>query len=162
MVDVRAARVEELDDVGDLTVAAYVHDGHLPPDADYVGELRNAAHRAAAATVLVAADTDGTIVGTVTYCGPESAIAEVARAGEAEFRMLAVHPAARGRGVGALLAADCVRRARAQGCRAVVLCVIEGNDGARRLYERLGFTRVPERDWRPTADVALGAFRLAL
>ena len=162
MVAVRAARVEELEAVGELTVEAYVRNGHLPPGADYVGELRDAARRAAVATLLVAAEADGAIVGTVTYCGPESTMAEVAWAGEAEFRMLAVRPAAQGRGVGALLSAECVRRAQAQGCRAVVLCVIEGNDGARRLYERMGFTRIPDRDWWPLPDVALRAFRLAL
>ena len=162
MVAVRAARADEFEAVGDLTVAAYARNGHLPPGADYLAELRDAAHRAAVATLLVAVDPDGAIVGTVAYCGPDSVMAEVARAGEAEFRMLAVHPAAQGRGVGALLSGECVRRARAQGCRAVVLCVIEGNEGARRLYERMGFTRTPDRDWWPHPEVALRAFRLSL
>ena len=162
MLAVRVAHADEFEAVGDLTVAAYARDGHLPPGADYLAELRDAAHRAAVATLLVAADPDGAIVGTVTYCGPESAMAEVSRPGEAEFRMLAVHPAAQARGVGALLSAECVRRARARGCCAVVLCVIEGNDGARRLYERMGFTRIPDRDWSPRPEVALRAFRLAL
>jgi hypothetical protein len=33
---------------------------------------------------------------------------------------------------------------------------------AHHLYERLGFERVPERDWVPVPDVPLLAFRLAL
>jgi len=44
----------------------------------------------------------------------------------------------------------------------VVLCVIDGNEGAQRLYERRGFARLPERDWSPGPDVSLRAFRLAL
>jgi len=101
-----------------MTLAAYVSAGHLSAEADYVTELRDAAHRAATATLLVAADDDGTLLGTVTYCAPGSAMAEVARDGEAEFRMLAVDPSAQGRGVGALLSTECVRRARAQERRA--------------------------------------------
>ena len=33
---------------------------------------------------------------------------------------------------------------------------------AHRLYERLGFTRLPERDWSPVAGVQLVAYRLPL
>jgi hypothetical protein len=33
---------------------------------------------------------------------------------------------------------------------------------AHRLYERSGFRRVPERDWTPTPEVPLLAFRLDL
>ncbi len=33
---------------------------------------------------------------------------------------------------------------------------------AHRLYERLGFTRVPERDWKPREDVQLIAYELPL
>ena len=33
---------------------------------------------------------------------------------------------------------------------------------AHRIYERLGFTRVPERDWSPRPGVHLYAYSLAL
>jgi ribosomal protein S18 acetylase RimI-like enzyme len=33
---------------------------------------------------------------------------------------------------------------------------------AHRLYERLGFTRVPERDWSPVPGVQLVAYALPL
>ena len=33
---------------------------------------------------------------------------------------------------------------------------------AHRLYERLGFVRTPERDWSPSPDVDLLAYRLPL
>jgi hypothetical protein len=33
---------------------------------------------------------------------------------------------------------------------------------AHRIYERLGFTRIPERDWSPVPGVDLLAYRLDL
>ena len=65
--------------------------------------------------------------------------------------MLAVAPAARGRGVGEALATWCVDRARADGCHAVVLSTLPVMHAAHRLYQRLGFVRTPERDWYPGA-----------
>jgi hypothetical protein len=33
---------------------------------------------------------------------------------------------------------------------------------AHRLYERLGFMRAPERDWKPVPEVRLISYELAL
>lgn len=52
---------------------------------------------------------------------------------------LVVAPAARGRGHGSALIQGLVRWGAAHGARAAYLQVTERNDGARRLYERLGF-----------------------
>ncbi len=160
---VRAAEPDEFAAVGELTLAAYVADGYLDDEADYATELRAAAHRAAEADLVVAAD-DSTreLLGTVTFCISGSPYAEISGPGEAEFRMLAVRPDARGRGVGQTLARWCVERAREQGCTALVLSSLDRMTTAHRLYERLGFVRQPERDWAPAPGISLIAYRLDL
>src|SRR5262245_58969741 len=64
-----------------------------------------------------------------------------------------VDPAWRTRGVGAGLVHEVLGWAASWGARSVVLGVTETNDGAARLYERLGFTdtglRHPLRDGSP-------------
>jgi ribosomal protein S18 acetylase RimI-like enzyme len=113
----------ELAAVGELTVAAYRADGYLRGDDDfYVTHLRAAADRARQATLVVAVDESSSqVLGTVTYCRAGTPWAEVCEPGEAEFRMLAVDPAARGRGVGRRLTEWCIDRARADGASALVL-----------------------------------------
>ena len=74
---------------------------------------------------------------------------------EAAFRMLVVDAAARGRGIGELLVRTCLDRARAAGKRRMVLSTDPRMHAAHRLYERLGFTRLPERDWTPVPGVDL-------
>ena len=154
----------ELAAVGALTVQAYTADGYLGGAEDgYAEHLRAAADRAREADLAVAVDESaGTLLGTVTYCRAGTPWAEVSRPGEAEFRMLAVAPEARGRGVGAALAAWCVDRARADGCTGVVLSTLTVMHTAHRLYERMGFVRTPERDWWPMPEVRLIAYALAL
>ena len=81
---------------------------------------------------------------------------------EAAFRMLVVDPAAQGRGVGELLVATCLERARAAGKRRMVISTDPLMTTAHRLYERFGFTRLPERDWRPEPGVELLVYSLKL
>jgi GNAT superfamily N-acetyltransferase len=60
--------------------------------------------------------------------------------------MLAVDPAAQGRGVGPRLVAECLQRARAAGCRRMVIGSTEWMTTAHRIYGRIGFRRVPDLD----------------
>ncbi|MCZ2859682.1 GNAT family N-acetyltransferase [Blastococcus sp. VKM Ac-2987] len=69
--------------------------------------------------------------------------------------MLVVDPAAQGRGVGAALVSACLERARRAGKRRVVISTGTRMTAAHRLYERLGFTRLPERDWSPVPGIDL-------
>jgi ribosomal protein S18 acetylase RimI-like enzyme len=155
---------DELAAVGALTVDAYTADGHLDGDVDgYADHLRAAGDRARDAELAVAVDEgSGAVLGTVTYCRAGTPWAEVSDSGEAEFRMLAVAPTARGRGVGEALATWCVERARADGCQAVVLSTLPTMHAAHRIYRRLGFVRTPERDWFPEPEVPLITYRLEL
>ena len=159
---VRPADVGEYGRIGRLTVAAYADDGQLGGGHGYDRTLADVAGRAADGEVLVAVDDAGEVLGSVTFVLPGSRLAELSRPGEAEFRMLAVDPAAQGRGVGEALARACVDRAVAHGCAALVLSARDFSGRARRLYERLGFVRTPELDWTPVPGVDLLAMRLEL
>ena len=155
---VRPARPADHAAVAALTVAAYDADGFLAGDKQYAAELSDVGSRSSRATLLVAAEEGGTVLGAVTFCRPPSPYAEVARPGESEFRMLAVDPAARGRGVGAALVEACLELARAHGDHALVLSSQPQMRAAHRLYERLGFRPVPERDHEPVPELLLVAY----
>ena len=158
---IRRARPDELDAVGRLTVDAYVGGGVIPADAPYLAFLGDAAHRDAEAELWVAADERG-VVGTVTFVEPTSALCEIAREGEAEIRSLAVAPSATGEGIGEALTRHVIARAREAGLGSVVLSSSTTMHAAHRIYERLGFTRLPERDWSPVPGVQLVAYVLHL
>lgn len=155
---VRLARPDELEEVGRLTLEAYLADGMVNPAGSYAAELANASRRASDAELLVAVDPQGMVVGTITVCTPGSPLRELCRPGELEFRMLAVAPGARRRGVGEVLVRTALARARKTGVHRVVLCSAETMHVAHRLYVRLGFIRMPERDWYPLPGIRLLAF----
>jgi ribosomal protein S18 acetylase RimI-like enzyme len=152
---IRRARPEEYPTIGGIAARAYLGDGLLDfgeSDA-YLVKLRDVAGRAAVAEVLVAVDGDR-VLGSVTFVADGSPMADFARAGEAEIRMLAVAREARGRGAGEALVRACVERARAvAGCARVVLSTQGAMHSAHRVYERVGFTRTPDRDWNPLPEL---------
>ena len=160
-LEIRRAHPDELDAVGRLTVHAYVAGGVIPPDAAYLAFLGDAGHRDTAAELWVSTDERG-VVGTVTFVEPGSPLCEIAGDGEAEMRSLAVVPTASGEGIGEALARHVVERAREQHLRAMVLSSSTTMHAAHRLYGRLGFTRLPERDWSPVQGVQLVAYILPL
>lgn len=159
---IRPAHDEELGAVGALTLDAYAADGFVAAVGDYAEELRDAATRAREAELYVAVAEDGRLLGTVTYCPAGSPYQEVAGPSEGEFRMLAVAPEARGRGVAEALVRMCVERSEELGYDALVLSSMPTQEQAHRIYARVGFRRTPELDWKPTPEVDLLAFRLEL
>lgn len=163
---IRPAGPTDYEPLGEITAAAYLNDGLLAfgDEADwYLAELRNVAGRAETAEVLVAT-ADDHVLGGVTYVHEGAPLAELARPGESEIRMLAVAREARGRGVGQALVQACVDRAAAAGTD-IVLCTQPTMHAAHRIYERLGFTRAPERDRHPvpeSPDFTLLTYKLTL
>ncbi|MFG3340450.1 GNAT family N-acetyltransferase [Glycomyces sp. NPDC048151] len=161
---IRPVRTGEHAALGDLTVDSYLRGGFLLDGLDdtYADRLRDVPHRAASARVLVAADGEA-LLGGVTLAFHGSPMCELGGPGDAEIRMLAVAPAAHGRGVGSALAAACVEAARAEaGTKRVVLCSQEAMTTAHRIYGRLGFARAHDLDWSPVPGVDLWAFALEL
>jgi len=147
------ARGAEVADAGALTAEAYLADRLVDATDSYADELRDAERRAREATLLVALlpraqDSDDlVVVGTITLAPYGTSYAEVAEPGELEIRMLAVAPEARRRGIAELLVSAALREAVAARARRVVLSTLDSMEPAQRLYKRLGFVAVPERDW---------------
>lgn len=163
MVAVRRAAPHELEEVGRLTAEAYLADGFVTTEDDYLAELTDAVSRDRDAEVYVAVEADRSpLLGSVTYCPPGTPYAELSQKGEGEFRMLAVAPQARGRGVAEALVRRCLDRSRELDHHRVVICSMEEMTTAHRLYRRLGFERLPERDWSPERDIRLWAFAVDL
>ena len=150
--------------IAELTAGVYRDEGLAPEE--YLAQLADVAGRAEQAELLVARDRGrrGTsdVVGSVALVLAGEFGEVLASDEEAGFRMLVVGPAVRGRGVGELLVRACLDRARAAGKRRMVLSTDPRMTSAHRLYERLGFTRLPERDWSPLPGVRLRVYALDL
>ena len=157
---VQPALPEDHAAIAELTVRVYV-DGGLA-SSGYATELADVAGRASRAELLVVRDEADRVVGSVALVLAGDFGEITTSDDEAAFRMLVVDPAARGRGIGELLVTTCLDRARAAGKRRMVLSTDPRMTAAHRLYERLGFTRLPERDWSPLPGVDLLVYALDL
>ena len=144
--EIRPVAPTEVDQAGDVVLAAYrALPGTVLSDG-YDTNLRNVRARTSGATVLVAVDGDR-VLGCVTLVvDPASPWSESLVAGEVGIRMLGVDPAAAGRGVGTALVAECLARGRAAGARRAVLHTTRDMAVAHRIYQRAGFQRTPARD----------------
>lgn len=160
-VGTRLAGPSDLDRVSELTVGAYVDEGLLSGDDGYVEELRDVPARVRGAEVWVA-ELDGHVIGAVTFCPPGSAFRELGGDGQGQFRMLAVDPAARGRGAARALVERCIERSRELGLAEVVLCSMPTMTSAHRLYVSMGFRRDESLDWDVGPDLRLWGFRASV
>ena len=157
---IRDAVRDELSEIGEIRVNAYVADGFLSPDSGYAPRLRELGSDGAG-PVLVATD-EAVIIGTVMLQtwpnggellrGPE----------EAEIRALAVRPEARGRGVGRALVDAVIARAASISVRHLLLLTQQEMKTAHRIYLEAGFVRLPARDISPEPSVNLLAYGLDL
>ena len=162
---VREARPDELDAAGRLVADAYGALGGIDDDdRGYLAHIRDARGRSLHCPILVAAEEgSGVQFGCVTYVpAAGNPFAELEVDGEAGFRMLGVHPAAQGHGVGQALVEACIARGRSAGRRGPAISTAPEMAAAHRLYERPGFRRSPDRDFEPVPGIRLWAYVLTL
>lgn len=152
-----ALRVEpagEADDaeVNRVTVASYLGAGHFPDAREgYMAHIAGAAAARREEALTLVARLGGLVAGAVTIAEHGGRWADVALADEVEFRLLVVDPLVQRGGIGRALVAAVVDRARGvPGISRVVLTTNASWGGAIALYETLGFTHQPERDWHPS------------
>jgi GNAT superfamily N-acetyltransferase len=150
-----------------VTIAAYQEYGPI------MGDLWDLYRRSILATLAdfrpaeqIVAEQDGELVGTVLLyparvplTGPNGSAITL---DWPEIRLLAVAPAARGRGVGRALVDECLRRARQAGAAAITLHTTDMMAVAQSMYVRMGFTRAPELDFKPAPGVTIKGYRLPL
>lgn len=170
---IRDARREDLDAVSALLVAAYAQFMPLHAEAltaeersgwdGYRQNIADVWSRAPISSTIVA-ERDVELIGSVNYYAPGQAdsVDDAWPNGWASIRLLAVSPRARGLGIGRALMDEALRRARADGATTMGLHTTRLMDVARGMYLRLGFRRVPERDFHPTPDFTVEAYQLNL
>jgi GNAT superfamily N-acetyltransferase len=163
---IRDARPEDRDAIREVTLAAYQEYAALTPGFwdGYRENIILSLDEVGSAEQLVA-EHHGAIVGTVLLYPPRRM--EISRSDSLdmpwpEVRLLAVAPLARGRGVGAALMKECVRRVRKAGGRVLSLHTTDMMQAALGMYERMGFVRAPELDFHPAPGVAVKGYRLDL
>ncbi len=163
-IQIREVLPEEYEDTGSLTQRAYAEYARPgePLWDDYFGMLADVARRAVFATVLVAV-AGGHIVGTATVELDRTIEGtQGLRRGQANLRLLAVDPGARGHGVGRRLVQACVQVARQAGKEVATLHTTGQMMAAQHIYRSLGFRRDPSGDVELHPDLVLQAFRLPL
>jgi GNAT superfamily N-acetyltransferase len=165
---IRDAREADLDEAGRMMVEAYrEYEPLLKPDAwrlyaTDIGAVRSRLD----SSELIVCEQQGRLDGAVTFYRPGAF--PLFPPGWACFRLLAVAPHARGRGVGRALVDETVARARGAGAEAMAIHNVGFMKAALALYDRLGFTREPRFDFQwPEAGhdgtpLTVNAYRLPL
>ena len=159
---VRPAVPADYEAIARITRDSYLAAGYFDSaDHPYMKQIQDVTRRAAHATIWVA-ERDGRIVGSVTLAVAGEPYADIALDDELEFRMLVVDPAVQRSGAGRAMVEAIIAHARALGgIRGVALTTGGTWESAHGLYRKIGFRRVPERDWFvPGTDIKLLVFRL--
>lgn len=150
---IRDFRPEDAAAVNALAVAAF--EQYAPHYTDWPALSRRLEDMASLAQhgELIVAESGGRIVGAVAYIGPGQAKSAFFEPQWSVMRMLVVSPAARGMGLGRLLAGQCVNRAVRDQAGAIALHTAGSlMRVALPMYERMGFRFL--RDTPPIAGVA--------
>jgi GNAT superfamily N-acetyltransferase len=107
---------------------------------------------------LIVAESAGLIVGCVVYVSPHRERDPMFESAWSLIRMLSVHPAARGQGIGRHLSEACIERARHDGAKVIGLHTSPVMVVALPMYLRLGFVHyrnIPDRNGLPYAVYTL-------
>jgi GNAT superfamily N-acetyltransferase len=167
---VRNADASEFDEIGKLMVNVYSRLDGFPNESEqpeYYRVLLNvgAFTKKPGTELLVAVSPENKILGAVVYFANMiyygsggTAPKEINASG---FRLLAVDPGARGQGVGRLLADECIRKAKSNKHKQLIIHTTMAMKTAWNMYENMGFKRSPDLDFRQ-GDFPVFGFKLGL
>jgi GNAT superfamily N-acetyltransferase len=164
---IRDARAADRDVIEAVTLTAYQQYAALMPTPYWEAYRENI--RATLADLQsarqIVAELEGAIAGSVLLYPAGAAITSPSGAmtqTSPEVRLLAVDPAARGRGIGQALMRECIGRARGWGAKTLTLHTADFMEAAMRLYGRLGFERHPDLDFEPAPGAVIRGYQLNL
>jgi GNAT superfamily N-acetyltransferase len=142
------AEAEAPDDteLNELLVNTFVGAGFADPDVAATSFIPSAV-RARGELLYVRTAPGGPLVGVVIFVSSWSPGRRFAQADEAELHLLAVRTGERRSGVGRALVEAVIEHARESGCQRLLLWSQPTMLAAHRLYQSLGFSRAPERDF---------------
>ncbi|MEG9328841.1 GNAT family N-acetyltransferase [Salinimicrobium catena] len=164
---VRNARSQEFPAIGQLMVRVYSQLEGFPQQPEYFAMLENIGEVTARphTELMVAVSAEGNIDGAVVYFSDMrsygsggSATAEKNASG---FRLLAVAPEARGKGIGRRLTDACISKAREDKNEQLIIHSTEFMKVAWEMYERMGFRRSEDLDFMQ-GELPVFGFRLLL
>lgn len=167
MVKVRKALNDEIEMVREQRLKAYEEHAQVIPGGHW-DVLRKAITSDAdeqTGVELLVAELDGEIAGSIALFPAKSdaykGLSDMMD--YPEIRMLAVTPQSRRKGVAEVLIKECIHQAKSKGSQYVGLHTADFMKPAMRLYERMGFMRMPEFDFEPADDgIIVKAYRLAI
>lgn len=161
---------EEFEEIGALMVQVYSQLEGFPKiseQPDYYKMLANvgALTNNPGTALLVAVNDENSISGAVVYFNEMKYYGSGGTATREEnaagFRLLAVDPAIRGKGIGKLLANECIKKARENKLGQVIIHTTMAMHTAWRMYEQMGFKRSEDLDFSQQGFPVFG-FRLLL
>ena len=166
---IRNAHPTEFKSIGELMVHVYSQVEGFPKQDEQpeyykllynIGELTNKQ-----GTELLVAVEENQIIGGVVFFSDMQhygsggiAIREKDAAG---FRLLAVDPLARGKGIGKLLTQECIRKTKEKHLGQLIIHTTQYMRNAWEMYERMGFKRSEDLDFMQGALPVFG-FRLLI
>lgn len=168
--NVRNAKPSEFEEIGKLMVLVYSQlDGFpkITEQPEYYKMLANVGEltKKPETELLVAVSDEGRIGGCVVYFGDMQYYGSGGTATQEKnasgFRLLAVDPSIRGKGLGKLLTIACINKARDKKQPQMVIHTTMAMQTAWKMYEKLGFKRSEDLDFMQGKLPVFG-FRLML
>ena len=156
MHEIREAHPDEYMALGQLMVDVYSKLEGFPGPTEipqYYYILKNVGDftKKPKAKLFVAVSTSGEVDGGLVYFGDMKYYGAGGKAttsqNAAAFRLLAVNPEIRGKGLGTLLIDLCMTQAKKEGFEYLVIHSTKSMMTAWKMYERMGFVRFPEIDF---------------
>jgi GNAT superfamily N-acetyltransferase len=167
---VRNAKPEEFKTIGKLMVQVYSQLEGFPKQSEqpnYYKMLENVGVFTTKPNteLLVAVSPEGNIDGAVVYFSDMQHYGSGGTATQeknaAGFRLLAVNPETRGKGLGRLLSLACIEKAKEKKLNEVIIHTTKAMMTAWKMYESIGFKRSEDLDFMQ-GELPVVGFRLKL